>query len=159
MNEDVCPICLSNMDNQEDISKIECGHSFHTKCIMKWFRSSKGQCPCCLDNPFQTVRLKNINIIGTWDSLYINERCSALRKHSRKKESPEKLKKKFDNLKKKEEELKQIRKEKSDIIKSEEYRDIIKNKRSLDSKIYNKEKTILKTKARIIADYPTLLVN
>lgn len=159
MSEDICPICLVNMDNSEDKIKIECGHEFHTNCIIKWFRSSRGQCPCCLDNPFQNVHLKNINIIGSWNRLYITERCSALRKYSKKKDSPEKLKKKFDNLKNKEEELKDIRKEKSEIIKSNEYRDLIKKKRSLDTKIYNKEKTILRTKAKIIADYPTLLVN
>jgi adenylate kinase family enzyme len=157
MSEEVCPICLSNMDAHEDI-KIECGHRFHTKCIMKWFRSSRGQCPCCLDNPFQNGINNNINIIGSWNQLYINERCSSLRKNTRKKDCPEKLKKKFDNLRTREEELKNMRKEKSKIIKSNEYRDIIKKKRELDSKIYNKEKFILKTKARIVSDYPTILV-
>jgi len=162
MSEEVCPICLSNMDNQEENVEIECGHNFHTKCIMQWFRSSRGQCPCCMDNPYLNITVSNYNynynVIGVWNSLYITERCSALRKHSRKKDCPEKLKKKFDNLKKREEELKDMRKEKGEIIKSDEYREIIKNKKKLDSKIYNKEKSILKTKAKIIADYPTLLV-
>ena len=158
MNEDICPICLSNMNIEKDNITIECGHKFHTKCIMQWFRSSRGQCPCCLDNPFQKGLLNNISIIGSWNRLYITERCTALRKYSRKKECPEKLKKKFDNLRDRENELKDMKKEKSDIIKSDEYRNIIKKKRAIDTKIYNKEKSILKTKARIISDYPTILI-
>ena len=38
MSNDTCPICLSELDEEEsNVYKIECGHIFHTECIMKWF--------------------------------------------------------------------------------------------------------------------------
>ena len=51
MNEDVCPICLDKL-NKKETYKLSCKHTFHTDCIMQWFRKSDGQCPCCLDNPY-----------------------------------------------------------------------------------------------------------
>ena len=29
------------------IHKLSCGHTFHTDCIMSWFRSKKNTCPYC----------------------------------------------------------------------------------------------------------------
>ena len=160
MSNDTCPICLSELNEQEsNVYEIDCGHKFHTNCIIKWFRSSKGQCPCCLDNPFKYKNYHSYTMFGLWNNLYIKERCSALRKNTKKKNCDPKLIKKFDKLKEKEEELKEIRKEKSELIKSEEYKELIKNKRKLDSKLNGKEKTILNMKAKIIADYPTLLTS
>tara|TARA_B100000519_G_scaffold168597_1_gene153374 strand:+ start:32 stop:421 length:390 start_codon:yes stop_codon:yes gene_type:complete len=126
---------------------------------MKWFRTSNGQCPCCLDNPFFTEDYNNNNnrfYLGYWNQTYINQRCSTLRKQTRKKDCPDKLMKKFDSLKKKEEELKELQKDKKEIISKEEYKDLVKKKRQLDRKLCNKKHTILKTKAKIIAEFPTI---
>ena len=156
MSNNLCPICLSNMNEGDNIYKIECGHTFHIECIMKWFRSSKGQCPCCLDNPFTQKHTTTNLYIGTWNRLYVTERCSALRRYSKKKESPDKLKEKFTKLKIKENELKDLRNQKSGITKSNEYRNLIKKRQNIDKKLYNKQNTILKMKAKIISDYPTV---
>lgn len=156
MNEELCPICLSNMDDTNNIYRIECGHKFHTECIMKWFRSSKGQCPCCLDNPFTEKHITSNFYVGAWNRLYVTERCSALRKYSKKKESPDKLKDKFNKLKIKENELKELKNQKSTIIKSEEYKDLNKKRQNIDKKLYSKQNTILRMKAKIISDYPTV---
>ena len=42
----MCAVCLSNI-NENESYKLECGHIFHTGCIVKWFRNSNGNCPCC----------------------------------------------------------------------------------------------------------------
>ena len=44
----VCMIC------QEDMSSgathmLECGHRFHTTCVVAWFRSGRPSCPYCSD--------------------------------------------------------------------------------------------------------------
>lgn len=53
---DTCPICLDDMDmklfedERESTStcfKIECGHSFHTKCIIKCLSQANRKCPQC----------------------------------------------------------------------------------------------------------------
>ena len=94
--------------------------------------------------------------MGYWNQTYINQRCSSLRKQTRKKDCPDKLMKKFDSLKKKEGELKDLQKEKKEIISKEEYKDLMKKKRQLDRKLWNKRHAILKNKAKIIADFPTI---
>ena len=43
---EMCAVCLSNINENEGY-KLECGHIFHTDCIVKWFRNSNGNCPCC----------------------------------------------------------------------------------------------------------------
>ena len=44
---------LDNIDNSNEILIKRCGHIFHTKCIIRWFREGyvNGKCPLCLDNP------------------------------------------------------------------------------------------------------------
>ena len=42
-----CSICLEKLDKDKYL--LECNHSFHTKCIMDWFRHKKEGCPLCRD--------------------------------------------------------------------------------------------------------------
>ena len=39
-----CAICQDIMNDPHD---LECGHTFHTSCIVAWFRSGKSSCPIC----------------------------------------------------------------------------------------------------------------
>jgi hypothetical protein len=41
-----CPVCLVELGNCA-VHVLECGHSYHTHCIVKWFRSGSPQCPIC----------------------------------------------------------------------------------------------------------------
>jgi hypothetical protein len=43
-SKDECSICQEYMN--KDITKLKCGHEFHTKCIDKWFRVET-TCPLC----------------------------------------------------------------------------------------------------------------
>ena len=38
-SQEICAICLSDI-NGKDKYTLECNHTFHTDCIVKWFRSS-----------------------------------------------------------------------------------------------------------------------
>lgn len=40
-----CTICLS--DDNNDMGKLPCGHTFHTNCITQWFLKNKTTCPNC----------------------------------------------------------------------------------------------------------------
>lgn len=51
-----CPICYEDMDlneyqdereSTESCFKLECGHAFHTKCIIMVLTQSNHQCPSC----------------------------------------------------------------------------------------------------------------
>jgi hypothetical protein len=60
---ELCPICLDEMDmkafNDEKQStstcfRLECGHGFHTKCVIQTLQVSNSSCPSC--HQFKTPR-------------------------------------------------------------------------------------------------------
>ena len=51
----LCVICHENIENENDKYTLECGHSYHCKCIMTWFRSGHNNCPMCNDKNFTKI--------------------------------------------------------------------------------------------------------
>lgn len=47
-DENNCPICFECLDSKSAY-KLECGHEFHSECIIQWFRypENGGTCPMC----------------------------------------------------------------------------------------------------------------
>ena len=48
--ENKCSICLESINLENNTSyKLDCGHIFHTDCIVGWFRTqtSNGRCQLC----------------------------------------------------------------------------------------------------------------
>ena len=41
---ELCPICMD--DCKGKTCTLECGHTFHTKCVFTWFKKNNN-CPCC----------------------------------------------------------------------------------------------------------------
>jgi hypothetical protein len=41
-----CTICADTSD-AATLHTLECGHSFHSECIVQWFRSGNDTCPNC----------------------------------------------------------------------------------------------------------------
>lgn len=54
--KETCSICFSKMTSEDSHTLEECDHRFHTKCILKWFRSKHDTCPLCREHPL--VKLK-----------------------------------------------------------------------------------------------------
>ena len=73
-----CAICGLTLSSGY-VHKLTCGHTFHTECIIDWFRSSNGHCPCCFNNDS-----KKIPFYGLWGETYINNRCNRLISYSKK---------------------------------------------------------------------------
>ena len=44
--EKSCAICLDDLSNKRQLTKLDCGHDFHSKCILKWLQRSD-RCPLC----------------------------------------------------------------------------------------------------------------
>ena len=138
MSENLCPICLSTIDeDNNDMYKLECNHFFHSKCIMDWFRAenSNGKCPCCNDTP-QSNTLSPLNNTYYYDNNLIEQRCSAIRRYGNKKSAPKLLKAKVDKLKKLEKELKDINKEKKEFTNKN--KEIFKEKNKLHNSVWKK---------------------
>jgi hypothetical protein len=82
-----CPICYEDMDMKEyqderegteTSFKLECGHAFHTKCIVSFLTKSESKCPCCntrttpekkLD--YEALKRKKLSEIKNADSVKI----------------------------------------------------------------------------------------
>ena len=47
MNTQECPICFENIDGKNNRTTTECGHCFHTSCLMKNITHNGFNCPCC----------------------------------------------------------------------------------------------------------------
>jgi len=47
-HQQTCAICLENVlsINSKSTHRLNCGHSFHTPCIIRWYETSN-ECPTC----------------------------------------------------------------------------------------------------------------
>lgn len=43
----LCPICISDFEDQEDLRRLPCGHFFHVECIDPWLLEKSTACPMC----------------------------------------------------------------------------------------------------------------
>ena len=72
--DDTCAICLDNYC-RKCRTTLECGHTFDTKCILKWL-SKNNSCPCCRANVCklatdnQETRLPGLAIVDHMYSMY-----------------------------------------------------------------------------------------
>jgi hypothetical protein len=44
---DSCAICIDNLDDDDDIRGLQCGHAFHASCVDPWLTSRRACCPLC----------------------------------------------------------------------------------------------------------------
>ena len=50
-----CIICMDELENTTNYVKTECGHEFHTSCLMKNVSHNGFACPCCRDKMAEEV--------------------------------------------------------------------------------------------------------
>ena len=65
MSSDICAICRDDISGFPTSTLQECGHMFHSECLITWFRSPRewsfsgpactGLCPLCRLGPLKTV--------------------------------------------------------------------------------------------------------
>ena len=88
MEEDCdCSICQSSEPDQA-CHTLQCGHSFHTECIVRWFRAGHSTCPNCRSEPTEN------NLIYP----DVMTRASLLRRHYHR--APPELKQLIENVRK-----------------------------------------------------------
>uniref|UniRef100_A0A6C0ACQ2 RING-type domain-containing protein n=1 Tax=viral metagenome TaxID=1070528 RepID=A0A6C0ACQ2_9ZZZZ len=63
-----CSVCLENLQQIKEKSKLICGHIFHKECIDTWFKNTKSYttCPICRKvepniNYLKLIDVKNLN--------------------------------------------------------------------------------------------------
>ena len=113
-DDDQCIICLAKLNTKPTYSLPECKHTFHQNCIMHWFRQGSSKCPLCNNNG----SIQNNSADGVcWRGA--REKYAVLRRYSRRKNAPLKLKQFVAKLRKHEKSLKAIRKNVSEFKKRE----------------------------------------
>ena len=57
----ICSICLEEISNEKNIIELQCGHTFHEKCLTNYFKHiGKKSCPCPLcREKFNELNLKD----------------------------------------------------------------------------------------------------
>ncbi|KAK8181780.1 RING-8 protein [Phyllosticta capitalensis] len=44
---DTCAICLEDLEDDDDVRGLKCGHAFHAGCVDPWLTSRRACCPLC----------------------------------------------------------------------------------------------------------------
>lgn len=97
--DETCSICLESINSHQSHA-LDCGHRFHTRCAIDWFRLN-GTCPLCRCSDIHA----QAKVVDYDEAIRI-----LLRKASNKK-APASLKRAAEALKRKRDELRDRRKE------------------------------------------------
>ena len=155
-----CTICQEEFSEIDEICGTstykldECGHKFHTKCIINWFRQGNKNCPNCGDCGLKwrgTKRGYTHN--WGWTGPEIRERFTTLRAYSKRKDAPEKLKKDIEKIAKMEQEYKEhlkiYKEKKNKKLENITIKEANKKQTQLRNKKYAIEKKIIDAKRRV----------
>lgn len=169
--DDNCAICqlpLLHETNTPLHTLKECKHTYHTDCIIAWFRTRNNRCPLCGNSGINHYE----EICGTYGtaSEFIppgstihrsrfltpqhKERYNILKQFSKKNHAPKLLKKYMNKIEKLNQELKDSKKELHEFYNSSHH--VITAKKmnlklkSLETKIFKKKYAIDDNKLKII---------
>lgn len=103
-----CPICFEDMDMKEykdenegtvTCHKLECGHAYHTKCIVNFLTKTQQACPSCNKHktPEQILELQGL-LVETMKRVVKDDRIKILKKDF--KDTKEEYKKLLKQIKK-----------------------------------------------------------
>jgi hypothetical protein len=165
-NEEICVICQQGLSCAQKYELPECGHKFHTHCIVTWFRhrpSSEdesgpdGRCPCCgntginnvVNKKSQYYRQRVRRAMSIPEKILFNE----AKKQSKKNHDIKKL---FDNFELAQNKLKDVQKEVRDYkntIKNvpTNFQETKNNLRKLRSKAWDAELKVRETRRTILS--------
>lgn len=129
--EEECMICKENLYDKPFYTLPECQHSYHTHCLISWFRNGDSRCPYCgnkgINNKNSTdntkrFRLSRLNDISSYERQYLSDLHKfAFNKKNINDKNAILLKDKFLSIKVLEDNLKENDK------KYKEYKKYIKN--------------------------------
>ena len=148
--EEICVICRENLNTEQVFKLPECGHTFHTTCIISWFRRNHNKCPCCNHTGDETDEYGDVirPIYG--------EKVKILKEYARRKDAPKLLKQIVNKIKEYELKYKLLNEELKILQnKSGKYNDIIKEIRQHRLKMWRCSKVIREQK-RLLTDVKIL---
>lgn len=119
-----CAICYEELGDLQNYNLDDCGHTFHTSCIVKWFREGNSSCPICRD-------------VGSEMKLCWPDsqaRATALRRKARSSKAPIELKRLVKNVQTHEKAYTNFRAEYNKIRK--DHKEVFKKLSNIRTKMY-----------------------
>lgn len=123
-----CTICHDNISNEDTYILPECKHTFHTNCIMTWFRMGHNRCPLCNNTGINKKNPKNLTLqfinseLEPYSWLYkrkvLRENYIRMRRLSKNKNASKYLKASVKKLKKQEDNLKILSEQQKEFVNS-----------------------------------------
>ena len=128
--EDVCAVCMDPLNSGDVHSMDECGHRFHSRCIIGWLQRGHLSCPTCrADLHRQEDVLPGMTLM---------ERAKYIRRTlGRRKNVPDDLKKMISAVQRAERSEREHATRYRDF--QTEHRDILRRYRTLRSRRWNSE--------------------
>lgn len=153
----MCAICHETISRETSYTLPECSHSFHTNCLMTWFRKGHDTCPLCQNHGINADMQKPYLLKQT-----ALEQYKTIRRKSRSKNCPKAIKTKIKSLKKAEERLKALKNQKKVFFSSVQpevpVKKIIQRARRMETKIWNQERLLRKKKICIGLSHEVLII-
>lgn len=117
--EEECMICKDELSCYQCYTLPECKHTYHTHCLISWFRNGDARCPYCgnkgINNKpesYSSFRRSRIYNMGTYESQYLNDlRTFSNAKKNILNPAAIKIKKSFEKIKKLENDYKDYNQE------------------------------------------------
>jgi Ring finger domain len=150
--QDTCCICCREYTENESVYSLpDCGHKYHTECIINWYITTDiNQCPYCRNVP------NPINFsINNFLLLSRRKRFTFMQKLGRRKECPKQLKNAIEKYRNTINNGKNIRKEIRLINNNPIFKELYKKRTMLRRKERTNHNRLYKWKS-VITDFPIL---
>jgi hypothetical protein len=121
INAEECMICKEELSCYPCYTLPECGHIYHTNCLVSWFRNGDSRCPYCGNkglnyheskNELRRFKKSGFYCVTSFESQYLNDiRKFCNSKKYKQSQSAIKIQKHFEKITTLENELKTYQKE------------------------------------------------
>ena len=126
MQSNVCAVCLEDVSADTNTHELDCGHVFHSRCIIQWFQRGQLSCPTCRADNNHSEHIS---------SLALYERAKFIRRTiGRRASAPYELKLMLSNLQKVQTELRELSQEERSFRR--EHTAILRRQNALQMKRY-----------------------
>jgi len=146
---DNCCICQEELTT-EVYQVPECGHKFHTKCVIDWFRFGNSKCPMC-NTAFSSQSTDLIDEeYSIWHPSQRNQfKYKEIYNFSKRKETCKKIKKQVQQITDKNKKIIDISTEITKLKSNKTYIKISKEIRKLETKKWRVKSSIRKRKRKL----------
>lgn len=120
-NNNICTICHDNLGEDNVYNLPECSHSYHTNCIMTWFRAGHNTCPLCNNKGINDTNAQineHVNNAHWAQRMKYLKLYSVVSKKCRKKSASKEMKKDVEKVRNYKKKFDYFNKERKEWMKS-----------------------------------------